>query len=305
MPEEILHPELPEPDAQIAERLMAERQALLDEFATHPENGDLWDTAYTWVRAEGDSADYNGVASDIPAEELINMANIVRATDVAKRYDLMAQYTTNKRLWFDVIEGFGTETIRQALKETVEASGQSFYRTLDLGTGVGKSLDVLEQFSSQAVGLDRNQALLTVAKQRAGENTTLVRAEVSKMPFEDSSFDLVSSLGVEGSLDKPTKIAFYTELARVIMRGGVYISAYTNYPYLPSEFMTQITQTSKAMLADMIGDTVTGGLSITEILSEDEQNALLANLGLSMELFLDSTNDAKNQTIIQIVTKEL
>lgn len=283
-----------------------QRQALLDAFAEQPSDASTWETAYAWSRTEGDQPDQSGV-SKIPVEELIAMADAVRSTNEVERYDLMTGQASDGRIWFDVIEGFSMDSIRQVLQDTVGSLAQqgqgSFFRTLDLATGTGKSLAVQEQYAVQVVGVDRNQALLDVAKQRAGSNTRLVRADITQLPFENESFDLISSLGIEGSLDKDSQIAFYTELARVIMPGGTYVSAFYNYPHMPSEEMAKITQTSKAMLADMICDTVSGGASITKRLNEEECEILFTVLGLRKDYYLDANADEENQVIIQVITK--
>jgi ubiquinone/menaquinone biosynthesis C-methylase UbiE len=298
---------LKSPECSFEEPQPTERQAVLDRFAEQPDDSIAWQTAYSWVRSEGDHPWQSGTASDIPAEELIAMAETARATDQYHRYDLMTRRASNGKLWFDIIEGFSMDSIRQVSRNTVEAWAQwnqaPFVRTLDLGTGTGKSLAVLEQNSVQVIGVDRNQALLDVAKERAGDSTSLVHADITRLPFCNESFDLISSLGIEGSLDKASQVAFYTELARVLMPGATYISAFYNYPDMPSDDIAKITQTSKAMLADMICDTVSGGISITERLDEQESKALFTQLGLDKEYYLDANSDETNQAIIQVITK--
>jgi hypothetical protein len=120
-----------------------------------------------------------------------------------------------------------------------------------------------------------------------------VQVDITALPFDNDSFDLVNSLGIEGSLDKETQIAFYTELARLMIPGGSYLTAFYNYPSLPSDEMSQITETSKAMLSDMICDTVSGGASIVERLDEDETNDQFAQLGLHKEYYLKLSKDKK------------
>jgi ubiquinone/menaquinone biosynthesis C-methylase UbiE len=297
------------PNFESDKPLPTERQSLLDTFAEQPEDNTTWNIAYSWVRAEGDELGQDGVASDISADELIAMAETVRTTTQAERYELMTRYTQNGRLWFDVIKGFSTDSLRQELKHSVETSAQQnqvpFFRTLDLGTGIGNSLVILEENARQVIGVDRDKALLDIAQKRAGDNTVLVQADITALPFDNGSFDLVSSLGIEGSLDKDTQAAFYTELARVMMPGCSYLTAYYNYPYMPSDEMLQITQTSKAMLADMICDTVSGGASIVQRLDEDETNNLFAELGLQKECYLEVSEDEKNHVVIQVITKEV
>lgn len=177
-------------------------------------------------------------------------------------------------------------------------------RALDIGTGIGNTLEILEHNATQVIAIDRNLALLNIAQQRADNNTTLLQADMTELPFDDGSFDLVTSLGVEGNLDKPTATGFYSELARVMMPGATYASAFYNFPYLPSQEMSQVTETSKAMLADMICDTVSGGAVIRERLNGDQISALLGQLSLREEYYVEISEDEKTHVLIRVITKD-
>lgn len=294
------------PEAQ-AER----RQALLDAFSEHPRDDHIWQTAYDWVRTEGDNLDETGIATDIPAEELIAMADAVRQTPQSERYDLMATRASNGRYWFDVIEGFSSDNVRSALEDVVKSgvtAGDNpvhFHNALDIGTGVGKSLAILEGCADNVVGLDQNQSLLNIAKERAAANTSLVQSSAEKLPFEDSSFDLITSQGLRAALDKDATINFLKELERVMTTNGVYIEGhyYRDEEGNPHPELARFTESSKSMLSDMIGDSVSGALDRTDHLSYEEEQKILKEAGLFQQHYDAVGEDGQSHVLITLISK--
>lgn len=287
------------------------RQGLLDDFEEHPSDDRLWQMAYEWVRAEGDHPEHASTAADIPAEELIAMADTVRNAPQTERYNLMAQRASNGKYWFDVIVGFSSSKIRNAqgnvIRSLVNNSDNPFhfYNALDVGTGVGKSLVILEGCADNVVGLERNPALLGLAKERTGARTSLVQGSAEQLPFEDASFDLISSQGLRAALDKQATKNFLKELARVMAPDGIYIEGY----YLhneegPNPEMARFTETSKAMLSDMIGDSTSGALTRIDRLSPEEEEEFLAELGLRDGYYDEPDEDGVSHTLINLIIKE-
>jgi ubiquinone/menaquinone biosynthesis C-methylase UbiE len=288
----------------------AERQELLDAFAENPTDEATWSTAYDWVRTEGDSDTQSGTVAGIPAEELIALATTVRDTPQQDRYDLMAGHASDGRRWFDVLETFSSVQSREAKDETIaswvyqDGNAVRFRAVLDLGTGTGNALGMLEKYADSVVGLDRNPTLLAVAQERAGEQTMLIQGEVDKLPFEHASFELATSTGLTGALDRTTVTGFYTELARVLVPGGMYLEA----SYLPIDGYTgdeheRITQSSKAMLADMIVDSVSGKLLLDDKLDFEERQQLFAELGLDDQYYDVVSRDGVTHNVITVISK--
>lgn len=274
--------------------LFEQRGQLLAEFAEHPEDDDVWNTAYEWVRSEGDAHDFprpEAGIDGIPAEELIRFAQTVRATDPNQRYDLTVEQAPNGQPWFDVLETFSSPQLQRAKLTVMQALlGQSDYEfeeALDIGTGTGKSLGALEAVANHVTGLDRNASMLKAAATRKGPYTDLVQASVELLPFPDNSFDLIASSGLTGSLDKETAVKFYGQIARVLQPGGAYIdgSYYPNEQGYSGQALAAIQHSSKAMLADMIVDTISGKLNILAHLEFDDRQALLARLGLTEVIY--------------------
>lgn len=288
------------------------RQALLDEFEQQPNDDHIWQTAYDWAKTEGDHPEQAGIAANIPTEELIAMADNVRQTPQAERYSLMTQRASNGKYWFDVIEGFSSAQVREVLRDTIKSWNNSgdnpthFRNALDVGSGIGNSLTILEGSADKVVGLERDPSLLNIAKERAGSDTRLVQGSVDALPFEDSSFDLVTSQGLKAALDKDSAENFLRELARIMTPNGIYIVGYYFHDEQgnPHPYLANITKTSKAMLSDMIGDCVSGSLTRTSKLSEEEENKLISDLGLNKEYYDVLDGDGISHTLITIITKE-
>jgi ubiquinone/menaquinone biosynthesis C-methylase UbiE len=293
------------------EKRIADRQALLDTFADQPLDDTVWESAFSKVMADGDYVGGSAFADALPAAELIEMATLVRSTPISARYNLMAGQASNGQLWFDVMQGFSSTQIRSVQTELIRSwldqgdSPMQFDRALDVGTGVGKSLATLQANAQTVVGLDRNAALIDIAKARAANNTLFVQASVDALPFDNDSFDLITSLGLECALDRKTAIGFYSELGRVMMPDGIYITSsyYTPEGEQPSDELASFALTSKAMLSDMIGDTVTGALDIRDRITPEAKETLLHQLGLHEYNYDITSDDGTTHNLVTVVTK--
>jgi malonyl-CoA O-methyltransferase len=86
-------------------------------------------------------------------------------------------------------------------------------RALDVGTGTGRNLALLER-GTEGIGVDRSTAML----KRAGASLAVVAADAEALPFDAETFDLVLSSLMAGDL--PDLSRFTCEAARVLRRGG-------------------------------------------------------------------------------------
>ena len=304
----------PEPWGDELDDYAEYHQRLLAQFEADSENDAIWETVYSLVRGDGDETTLDNAESyvlTISAQDLIYFAERVRNTDPAKRYELTAEQAPNGKLWFDVLSTFSSDQIERAkltiLQDICEESGSTFNQALDVGTATGKSLTTLEQVAQHVTGLDQNDELLAVASNRMLKLSTLVKGDADDLPFDNNSFDLISSSGLEGALDKATTIRFYEEISRTLTVGGIYIagSCYTNDQGYRGKELDDITRSSKAMLADMIVDTISGKLAITDRLGEEERQELLANLGLSEVNYVVEDTEYGDGTVslIRVLTK--
>lgn len=110
--------------------------------------------------------------------------------------------------------------VERRLLECVPAG--RFERLLDLGTGTGRTLELLGPRVKQAVGLDRSREMLSIARGRIAAadlgQCALRLGNFYELPFEDSSFDLVVAHMALHFADEPS--AAIAEAARVLAPGG-------------------------------------------------------------------------------------
>ena len=68
-------------------------------------------------------------------------------------------------------------------------------RVLDVGCGTGRLLEMLAERPElpELVGIDKVPAMLEVARQRLGQRATLLECEAAQLPFDDGTFQLITS----------------------------------------------------------------------------------------------------------------
>ena len=96
-------------------------------------------------------------------------------------------------------------------------AGRSRARVLDVGCGTGYNLALLARHGS-VVGLDLNERGLALAREIG---RPLVRARTEHLPFNDATFDLVTSFDMMQCI--PTDREAVREMARVAKPGGVVV----------------------------------------------------------------------------------
>jgi ubiquinone/menaquinone biosynthesis C-methylase UbiE len=94
-------------------------------------------------------------------------------------------------------------------------------RVLDVATGSGNAAIAAARRGSEVVGVDYVPALLERARRRADAevlDVTFVEGDAEALPFDDASFDVVSS--VFGAMFAPDQEQAAAELVRVVRPGG-------------------------------------------------------------------------------------
>jgi ubiquinone/menaquinone biosynthesis C-methylase UbiE len=91
-------------------------------------------------------------------------------------------------------------------------------RALDAGTGAGVVALAIAPFVGEVVGVDLVPELLDAARADAPPNATFVEGDVTALPFEDFSFDLVCSRRTLHHVGRPELAV--SELVRVTKPGG-------------------------------------------------------------------------------------
>jgi ubiquinone/menaquinone biosynthesis C-methylase UbiE len=91
---------------------------------------------------------------------------------------------------------------------------------LDVGCGTGVHLELFQRFQCRLHGIDSSPSMLDIARNRLGEAADLRLGDASQMPFEDQSFDLITSMLVLHEMKHQTRIAVISEMKRVLKDSG-------------------------------------------------------------------------------------
>jgi len=276
------------------------RRELLEDFANEPKNPYLWNCVSNKVIEEDSlGVDQPSELKDISANDLIEFAQSVVLAKPEERYGLTSQIAPNGRYWFDVLYGFhspsGDKAIESGVKRQLRDLGiDKVQLAVDLGTGTGNTAAVIAPFADKTVGIDRNSSLLSVAKEKH-PGIDFVEASVTHLPFADNSVDIITSDGLKYALDADTATGMFSEISRVLKKGGVYIDSEWLDPgrldlrYHPELLKSFITW--KAALQDMIVDTISGKFEKVDYLDQrldsptKDWSSLRRGLGLYEESF--------------------
>lgn len=114
-------------------------------------------------------------------------------------------------------------TQRAVLEEALR--GIAGGRVLDLGCGTGRLTDWLSRSGADPVGSDGSEAMLRGARER-GTRSPLAAADAVALPFADSSFHAVVSVGVIAVMatDSVLLSSVLSEVARILAPGGHFIA---------------------------------------------------------------------------------
>lgn len=128
-----------------------------------------------------------------------------QAVDTARDYDRWFEGGWGRYAWH--VE---QRALRRAVNPTAAAVA------VDVGCGTGRSTQIVETAATHVIGVDRSQAMLTVARQR--HLTPLIAADAHALPLRDGSVDLAVGVTVLEFVADPE--AVIAEIARVVRPAG-------------------------------------------------------------------------------------
>ncbi|MBI2798636.1 class I SAM-dependent methyltransferase [Candidatus Saccharibacteria bacterium] len=272
------------------------------------ENEQTWQTVYALARESEERGLEKGLRG-ISADQLIGFAEAVRHLDTpVERYLQTLEPSPTGKLWFDELYGFSSPTIVESItdfmQKVINRHRAKLGQGIDLGTGTGVLAKRLAGFCDSFAGLDRSTEFLTIARERTKNKIGLVAADVTRLPFRDESFDLVTSCGLIFSLDRTKSIDFITELSRTLKSPGVYMDGFVTGSHGD---VLRSYASWKDSLADMVVDTVSGRSEITDRLSyaDSEFNELKEQLGLDYNTIpMGPVRGSTGQAVLRMITKQ-
>lgn len=127
---------------------------------------------------------------------------------------------------------YSTVWTQRALEDRAEKEVVSRWATgetgIELGGGYGRITEVIEERVPRMFMLDYSLSNLRRASSRL-RKTTLVRANLEKLPFDDSVFDFIALVRVIQHIPDPDSLL--GEVVRVGRDGGTLVLGFSNRPY--------------------------------------------------------------------------
>jgi ubiquinone/menaquinone biosynthesis C-methylase UbiE len=155
--------------------------------------------------------------------------------------DLNEQQEQARKFWSSGDYASAMHTIETVGPRAVEAAGVSEEDVvLDVACGNGNATLPAAKTGAKVTGLDITPSLLERGKQaaeEAGVEIEWIEADAQKLPFDDASFDVVTS--VFGCMFVPDQRAEAQEMARVLKPGGrMTVAAWTPNGNIGQMFIT-------------------------------------------------------------------
>ena len=128
-------------------------------------------------------------------------------TDDIQTQKLLKEYTALAPAYDQRWSAYLNASLRITLEKVADLPAE---RVLDVACGTGQLLEILAGRPGfpELVGIDKVPAMLNAARQRLGQRATLLECEAAQLPFDDASFNLITS----------TSALHYFEDVDVIMR---------------------------------------------------------------------------------------
>jgi ubiquinone/menaquinone biosynthesis C-methylase UbiE/NAD(P)-dependent dehydrogenase (short-subunit alcohol dehydrogenase family)/acyl carrier protein len=118
-------------------------------------------------------------------------------------------------------EVFNRNSIRLAF-ELIGSTQLNGRKVLDVGCGRGGTVALLaETFGAAATGVDLSPEAIGFCRNTHGHATHFEVGDAEHLPFEDGSFEVVTNM--ESSHTYPNLRAFFTEVRRVLAKGGIFL----------------------------------------------------------------------------------
>jgi tRNA (cmo5U34)-methyltransferase len=151
-------------------------------------------------------------------------------------------------------------------------AGLDVASVLDLGTGTGETLHAVLALhpAALAVGVDRSEDMLGVARSRFPVSTVELRVAELEDPLPPGPFDLVVSALAIHHLEGRRKADLFARIGASLRPGGRFVLGDVIIPVDPADAVTPITydHDRPSLLADQLGWLAEAGFDATEVWCE-------------------------------------
>ncbi|MFA5357856.1 MAG: class I SAM-dependent methyltransferase [archaeon] len=94
-------------------------------------------------------------------------------------------------------------------------------KVLEIGCGSGKTLSsIISKAPKKIVAIDFSETAVAIAKPKFFDKAEVIRAECTKLPFKNKSFDAIFCTHVLGALVAKDRIKCASEMRRVLAKDG-------------------------------------------------------------------------------------
>lgn len=135
--------------------------------------------------------------------------NVFIKPEIANKYDLYYQTEIGNK-----VNQIEEKLVTDLLKNIPRT------KMLELGCGTGHWTNFFVNLGYEVTATDISDAMLQIAKQK-NLNANFIKADSSKIPFEDNSFDIISSITMLEFVEEQDKVL--EEIHRVLKPGGYFI----------------------------------------------------------------------------------
>ena len=138
-------------------------------------------------------------------------------TDDIQAQKLLKEYTALAPAYDQRWSAYLNASLRITLEKVADLPAE---RVLDVACGTGQLLEMLTERPGppELVGIDKVPAMLNAARQRLGQRATLLECEAAQLPFDDASFNLITSISALHYFEDVDVIM--REIRRVISPNG-------------------------------------------------------------------------------------
>ena len=93
---------------------------------------------------------------------------------------------------------------------------------LDVATGTGRIISLLEEYSGNSIGVDTSKTMISFAKNHTA-TSSFVNGDSESLPFKSNQFNVVTCFRLFINLSKDDRKKFLCECRRVMRKGGLFV----------------------------------------------------------------------------------